>query len=158
MNCVQCGTKLFGAIGIGLFPALPEGFICYECNKKETPMDIDQPIPYELNTKTKHDIYDVLKNPNDKLIAVDLDGTLCEGEVWNDEYPTPIQPMIDKMKEWHMAGAHLVIYTARRPSMYAQTLGWLVAHEVPFHGICMAFKPGADCYIDDKCFRPEEVL
>jgi uncharacterized HAD superfamily protein len=95
----------------------------------------------------------ILKNPNDKLIAIDLDGVLCEGEFWGDGEPVPIPEMITSVREWYVKGAHIIIYTARQPKYYAVTLAWLIKHEVPFHGIAMFVKPGADIYIDDKCIN-----
>ena len=59
------------------------------------------------------DLKEILKNPNDKLIAVDLDGTLSVGECWNkDDEPKPIQEMIDFVNSLYKKGAHIVIYTA----------------------------------------------
>lgn len=101
---------------------------------------------------------DILKNPNDKLIAVDLDGTISQGECWNiaDE-PDPIYPMIDFINSLYRKGAHIVIYTARMPDMYQMTLAWLVKHGVLFHGINMRVKPGADLYIDDKALHIDDI-
>ena len=86
---------------------------------------------------------------NNKLIAVDLDNTLCTGKFWEQE-PEPIHMMIEQVWEWYKKGAHIVIYTARQPRYYAITHAWLVKHEVPFHGICMTMKPSADYYVDDR--------
>ena len=107
---------------------------------------------------TKHTLEEVLKDPNDKLIAVDMDGTLCEGEFWKDETETkPIMAMVDRVRDWYLRGAHIIIYTARRPELYAITMAWLIKYDVPFHGIAMCYKCGSDCYIDDKAIRPEEL-
>jgi hypothetical protein len=119
-------------------------------------MDIDTPIPYEIVEPTILDKF--LKDPNNWMVAVDMDGVICEGEFWGGVDPQPKQDFIDQMWKWYQKGAHIVIYTARQPRHYARTHGWLIAHEVPFHGITMCMKPGADIYLDDKCFRPEEVL
>lgn len=107
----------------------------------------------------KEKLLEILKNPNDKLIAVDLDGTLCIGEYWGSHSPEP-EPkteMIVKVREWYNAGAHIVIYTARQPKLYADTHAWLIKHNVPFHGITMTMKPGADLYIDDKALNIEDI-
>lgn len=100
---------------------------------------------------------EILNNPGNKLIAVDLDGVLCEGEFWGEGEPVPKQDMIDLVWKWYKAGGHIIIYTARQPKYYPQTHAWLIKHEVPFHGIAMVMKPGADLYIDDKAIRPEEI-
>lgn len=107
----------------------------------------------------KEKLLEVLKNPNDKLIAVDMDGTLCNGEFWGTEIPdpTPIPEMIELMRKLYHKGAHLVIYTARQPMYYSRTHAWLIKHEVPFHGITMCMKPGADLYLDDKALHIEDL-
>lgn len=105
----------------------------------------------------KKDLLEILKNPNDKLIAIDLDGTLCEGEFWSDTDPAPIEWMRDLVWKWYKAGAHIIIYTARQPRHYSVTHAWLVKNEIPFHGIVMQHKPGADVYIDDKVIDPEDI-
>lgn len=107
---------------------------------------------------SKVDILDVLRDPNDKVIAIDLDGVLCKGEFWGDgDDPFPIQENISKVWEWYKKGAHIIIYTARQPRYYAVTLAWLIKHEVPFHGISMFCKPGADLYVDDKAVNLEMI-
>jgi len=107
------------------------------------------------NIKSK--MHSLLSNPAGKLIAVDLDGTLCNGEFWGDTDPTPKQDMIDLLWSWYKKGAHVVIYTARAPKHYAITLAWLIKNEVPFHGIAMQVKIGADIYIDDKALNIEDL-
>lgn len=100
---------------------------------------------------------EILQNPANKLIAVDLDGTLCTGEFWGTGEPEPITHMIEFVESIYKRGAHIVIYTARQPKWYTQTHAWLLKHGVPFHGICMQMKPGADLYIDDKGVHIEEI-
>lgn len=105
----------------------------------------------------KH-LQEILKNPNDKLIAVDLDGTLSEGECWSKtDEPTPIQPMIDYVNGLYRKGAHIIIYTARMPDMYQMTLAWLLKHGILFHGISMRVKIGADLYLDDKALNIKDI-
>ena len=105
----------------------------------------------------KEALQEILKNPNDKLLAIDMDGTICEGEFWGDGDPKPKQDFIDKMWTWYKKGAHIIVYTARQPRYYPVTYAWLVKHEVPFHGIAMLMKPGADIYIDDKALNISDV-
>lgn len=105
----------------------------------------------------KEKLLNILKNPANKLIAVDLDNTLCEGEFWGNTEPKPIQEMVDKVWEWYKKGAHIVIYTARHPRYFSQTNAWLLKYDVPFHGINMQRKVGADIYIDDKALNVEDV-
>ena len=84
-----------------------------------------------------------------KRIAVDLDETLSTGKFWEGE-PKVIEEMKDKVWEWYKAGATILIYTARQPRYYAETLAWLLKHDVPFHGICLPIKPSADYYVEDR--------
>ena len=105
----------------------------------------------------KEKLHALLKEPNDKLIACDLDGTLCVGEFWGEGEPKPIRERIDWINELYKKGAHIIIYTARQPDMYSVTFAWLLKHGVMFHGIAMQHKPGADCYIDDKALNATEI-
>lgn len=101
---------------------------------------------------------DIINNPTDKLIAVDLDGTLCVGESWNeDDEPKPLTKRIEFINDLYKKGAHIIIYTARFPSMYQMTFAWLIKHGVLFHGIAMGKKCGADLYIDDKCINIKDL-
>lgn len=103
----------------------------------------------------REELQKVLEDPHHMLIAVDMDGTICHGEWWGPEHddPKPDEKMIAFMWNLYKRGAHLIIYTARQPRYYAQTHAWLIKHEVPFHGITMCMKPGADLYIDDKAIN-----
>lgn len=105
----------------------------------------------------KQKLLDILKNPANKIIAVDMDGTLCEGEFWGEGDPEPIPEMIERVRKWYHKGAHIIIYTARFTHHYPATHAWLIKHGVPFHGITMQMKPGADCYLDDKALNPEDL-
>jgi len=99
----------------------------------------------------------ILDNPANKLIAVDMDGTLCEGKFWVGEC-TPRQDVIDKVNDLYKKGAHIIIWTARFPKNYEMTLDWLLKYGVMFHGICMRIKIGADLYIDDKAINVEDFI
>lgn len=105
----------------------------------------------------KQELLNILKNPNDKLIAIDMDGTICTGKFWETEECKPIQKMIDKVCSLYKNGAHIIIYTARDPKYYEVTNAWLMKYGVPFHGISMQKKIGADLYIDDKSLNVEDV-
>lgn len=106
----------------------------------------------------KEKLLDILKSPNDKVIAVDLDGTLCTGEFWGEDEPEPIQSHIDYIWELYKKGAIIIIYTARDPRYFVQTNAWLIKNGVPFHGITMQKKIGADLYIDDKSLNIDDVF
>lgn len=99
---------------------------------------------------------EILKNPANKLIAVDLDGTLCEGKFWEKE-PIPLQKRIDYINELYKKWAHIIIWTARFPKHYEVTKKWLDKYDVMYHWISMHTKIGADCYIDDKCININNI-
>lgn len=104
-------------------------------------------------------LIDILSNPKDKLIAIDLDGTLSIGECWNEtDKPEPFRNRIEFVNKLYKKGAHIIIYTARFPSMYQMTYSWLIENGVLFHGIAMGKKPGADLYIDDKCININDII
>lgn len=100
---------------------------------------------------------EILQKPNDQLIAFDLDGTLCEGEFWGEGEPNPIPKMIELVWKLYKEGAHIIIFTARQIRYTKETYAWLDKYNVPYHGLMMNRKPGADLYIDDKTIRPEEI-
>ena len=99
----------------------------------------------------------ILKNPANKLIAVDMDGTLCEGKFWVSECE-PKLDVIEKINALYKKGAHIIIWTARFPKEYEMTLEWLLKHKVLFHGIAMRVKIGADIYIDDKAISLDDFI
>lgn len=97
----------------------------------------------------------------DKLIYVDLDGTLCTGESWTEEgclFAKPKQDIIDKVNNIYVGGGHIIIYTARPEWFRCETEYWLNKHKVRNHALVMNHnKKGADAYVDDKAIRPEEL-
>jgi len=103
------------------------------------------------------DLKDILKNPANKLIAIDLDGTLCKGEFWGEGDPTPIKERIEYFNNIYKKGAHIIIYTARQPRYFIKTMAWLIKNEVMYHGIMMQQKPGADLYCDDKVININDL-
>lgn len=107
----------------------------------------------------KDKLLNILANPANKLIAVDLDNTLSEGEYWGEgPEPRPIQSRIDYIRDIYRKGAHIIIYTARPPLWFNETNAWLIKHNVPHHGLSMQRKPGADLYIDDKALNIDDVF
>ncbi len=92
-----------------------------------------------------------------KLVCIDLDGTLCVGDCWTEEScltAKPIQKAIDKNNEMYVGGAHILIYTARPEWFRHETEYWLRKHKVRYHAIVMGNnKVGADYYVDDKIIK-----
>ena len=93
-----------------------------------------------------------------QVIAVDLDKTLTLETAWHPEDVVkgqPNQKIIDWVNEQYKTN-FIVIYTARRHSLYQETVKWLSAHNVSYHAIRMEKMP-ADRYVDDLAIRPEEL-
>jgi len=107
----------------------------------------------------KKNIPNIVKNKVKEcsLIAVDLDGTLCEGEFWGEGEPLPKKDIIAKVKEMYFKGHHIHIHTARKEIYRPHTTAWLMKHRVWYHSLVMEKMP-ADLYIDDKTVRPDEFL
>jgi len=105
-----------------------------------------------MKNKIGNKIYQITTmNYNDKLICVDLDGTLCEWEFWGEWEPNPKKNRIKFLNEnVYQKWWHVIIYTARSPEFYQITLAWLIKYWVKFHWISMFIKPWADLYVDDK--------
>jgi len=94
-----------------------------------------------------------------KLLCVDLDGTLTRGETvyWDeDDECEPDPEMVAWVDRMYCAGHHIIIHTARPWKHARDTAAWLDEHGVRYHGLRMN-KGGADMYVDDKSFRPDEV-
>lgn len=106
----------------------------------------------------KEKLLEHIRKPNDKLIAVDMDGVLCYGEFWGEKDVEPNTEIIQFVNGLYMKGAHIIIYTARNPKWFIQTQTWLDRHNVMYHGIAMMKKIGADVYIDDKALNLEDVI
>lgn len=107
----------------------------------------------------KKELKEILKNPRKKLIAIDMDETLAIGTLWKKEdLLEPNKKMVKLIQDLYNNGGHIIIYTARQPRLYPVTLAWLIKYEVPFHGIAMQVKIGADLYIDDKALNIEDVI
>ena len=106
----------------------------------------------------KEKLLEILKSPNDKLICVDLDWTLCLGEFWGEWEPEPIKERIDYINKLYTKGWHILIYTARSPEFFTITYAWLIKYGVKFHWIAMQQKPWSDIYIDDKSLNIDDIF
>jgi len=86
-----------------------------------------------------------------KVIAVDIDGVLCEGEAWTPEDCLSAKPKkknIERVNELYKTN-FIVIYTARRDHLIEATLKWLRTNGVDFQAFSNK-KMSADLYLDDK--------
>lgn len=95
-----------------------------------------------------------------RLVNIDFDKTLTDPDEdeWDEAFRLdPNDPMIEAVREAYFSGYLIIVWTARQWWEAPQIVGWLHAHEVPFHGIRCG-KGGSDAYVDDKSIRPEEVI
>lgn len=110
----------------------------------------------------------------DKVLVVDIDGTLCnikapEGN-YADVSPEPL--MIARLRQMHADGWRIVLNSARgmrsndgnigqiNKTVGPTLLDWLQRHNVPFDELHLG-KPWAGregFYIDDRSVRPREFL
>lgn len=97
------------------------------------------------------------KLPSRKIVAVDIDHTITNGEPFYLKEPTPNQEMIEKVNELYRRRYVIIYHTGRHPSFYQQTYAWLVKHGCFFHALEMG-KLSAEYYIDDKNINIDELL
>ncbi len=91
------------------------------------------------------------------VIAVDLDGTLTNGERFWDTLPTPNKGMVERIRALYQQGNIIIVWTARAWETAPETVGWLIMNRIPFHAL-RCDKGGADLYIDDKCINTQDFL
>ena len=92
-----------------------------------------------------------------RIVLVDLDGTLCEEVCWTKQgckEAKPVQRVIDRVNELYKLN-FVVIYTARRDGLIPASLEWLRRNGVHFHAFSNIKCP-ADYYLDDRSLRPDE--
>lgn len=95
---------------------------------------------------------------NLRVICVDLDGVLCEGEIWTPEDCLKAKPIEKNIKEVNRLHQEhfIVIYTARRDNLIPTTLEWLRRNNVQYQAFSNK-KTSADFYVDDKNLIPEDM-
>lgn len=91
-------------------------------------------------------------------VLVDFDETLTAESVawWVDEREEPDEQMCEYVNDLYADGKTIIIHTARPWSESGKIAARLTEWGVRYHGI-RCEKGSADCYIDDKSVRPEEV-
>ncbi|MEO7248152.1 MAG: capsular biosynthesis protein [Novosphingobium sp.] len=111
---------------------------------------------------------------SDKVLVVDIDGTLCPIKPTSDSYADlPVnEPLRDRLNNLHAQGWRIVLASARgmrtfdgntgeiAKNVLPMLLDWLERHDVHFDEINMAKPwPGHNgFYIDDRTVRPREFL
>lgn len=111
---------------------------------------------------------------SEKVIVVDIDGTLCpikrDGESYAD---LPVEPQLRAaLADWRARGGRVILATSRGMRSNGGNIGsiaatvlptlinWLASNEVPYDEIHIG-KPWAGhdgFYIDDRAVRPREFL
>jgi hypothetical protein len=91
------------------------------------------------------------------VIAVDMDGILCEEGDWGKHSESfPIKKNIEQVNRLYDGGNQIIIYTGRFHDEYQLTLDWLRKYDVKFHQLVMN-KLLADVYVDDRMKTLEEL-
>lgn len=99
----------------------------------------------EFDPNGKHEVYNI-----------DLDGTLTNGEPFWGGVPVTVNETVkEAVRTAYKNGNIIIVWTARQWEFAPETVGWLIANRIPFHGIYMG-KGGADYYIDDKSVLPDK--
>lgn len=110
----------------------------------------------------------------EKVIVMDIDGTLCPVKKRNEEYAElePYAEMVNKLREYKDAGFYVILNTSRNMRTHDGVLGlinkytakvlleWLDKHDIPFDEIYYGkpWQGKGGFYVDDKSIRPDEFL
>jgi hypothetical protein len=112
---------------------------------------------------TIDDLADAIETQADRdpaRIAVDVDSTLTTGEGepwWEDGLGSDLdERTAEVVDELYSRGHTIIVWTARPWSVADETVGWLTANGIRYHGIRME-KGSSDVYLDDKAINANEV-
>lgn len=95
------------------------------------------------------------ENPDRKVYNIDFDGTLTTGESYEELNPN--HDIVQRTKQLYYSGHIIIIWSARQWSDASTIAGWLILHNIPFHGVMLG-KGGTDFYVDDKNVLLENFL
>lgn len=85
-----------------------------------------------------------------KVIAIDLDGTICtEERTFEKSLAVPLPGAVSKIQDLHDQGHTIIIWTARGWEQFRMTENWLRQHQIQFDALLMG-KPIVDIWIDDR--------
>ncbi len=110
----------------------------------------------------------VEEHKNDKIIAVDFDGTLCKN-AWPG-IGEPIQPVIDYILKEQTNGARIILWTNRAGEPLDEAVKWCEQQGIIFSAvnanlpeIIEAFgedtrKIFANEYLDDRAVLPSQIM
>lgn len=110
----------------------------------------------------------------DKVIVMDIDGTLCPTKKPEQTYSEliPFESVISKLRQYHNNGYRIILHSSRQMRTHQGNIGrinattakvlfeWLDRHEIPYDEIHLG-KPWcgrSGFYVDDKTIRPREFL
>lgn len=104
----------------------------------------------------------------------DIDGTICPIKQKNEEYIdlVPYKDIVDKIREYKVGGARIVLFTSRNMNSYNGNIGMINAHtakvmlawldkwDIPYDEVIYGKPwPGhRGFYVDDRSIRPDEFL
>lgn len=104
----------------------------------------------------------------------DIDGTICPIKKKEEKYEdlVPFTDIVNKIREYHDAGAKIILYTSRNMNTYNGNIGlinantskvlftWLDKWNIPYDEIVFGkVWPGHNgFYVDDRTIRPNEFL
>ncbi len=90
------------------------------------------------------------KSIKSKVVAVDIDGTICtEERTFERPLATPLPNAIDALKVLKENDNTIILWTGRGWEQYKITKEWLDKHGVPYDQILMG-KPVVNYIIDDR--------
>ena len=109
---------------------------------------------------------------SEKVIVMDIDGTLCEIKSKEQSYldVSPKFNILEKLNKMKQEGFYIILYTSRQMRTYDGNIGkinantgkilfqWLEKYNIPFDEIYFG-KPWcgkSGFYVDDKAIRPSE--
>jgi len=104
----------------------------------------------------------------------DIDGTICPIKKKDEQYIdlVPYKDIVEKIREYKVGGAKIVLFTSRNMNSYNGNLGMINAHtakvmlqwlekwDIPYDEIIYGKPwPGhRGFYVDDRSIRPDEFL
>lgn len=111
---------------------------------------------------------------SEKVIVMDIDGTLCEIKSKEQSYLDVIPKfnILEKLNKMKQEGFYIILYTSRQMRTYDGNIGkinantgkilfqWLEKYDIPFDEIYFG-KPWCGkkgFYVDDKAIRPSEFV
>lgn len=110
----------------------------------------------------------------DKVLVVDIDGTLCDIKATNENYidVAPEPQIVERLRKMHAEGWRIILSSSRGMRSNDGNIGqinkvvgpvvleWLERHDIPFDEIYFGKPwPGKEgFYIDDRSIRPREFI